>query len=894
MIKLLGIKKAYRFDNRKTEALKGISLEFRPAEFVCVLGPSGCGKTTLLNIIGGLDRYDEGNLFIGGKSTKDFSEEDWDTYRSKLVGFVFQSYNLIPHQTVIENVETALTISGISGEERRKRAVDALVKVGLEEHLRKKPFQLSGGEMQRVAIARAIANDPKMILADEPTGALDSKNSALIMDLLKEISRDRLVVTVTHNDELAAKYATRTIKMRDGQVVSDSSPYDEKTADGKTAVVKTADGKNTDGKTAGENTESGNTVADKKPKKKAKEKKSFMSYALAAKLSFKNLAAKKVRTILTSVAAAVSVLGISLVIACSNGIDSFVNKVQKDAMSAIPVTVSNTSVYSTSGMVSSFMTTYFSGNGGAFDYEKKAISINAALKESLLRAESSKTPITEEYVNYVRDNLDTSRATYSLEKRVKKNVYKTINAPIYTNQSLKYPVNVFVSSSANWTCLPENPQIVEDQYEILAGSYPTKSNELMLVTDKNGKITDTNLIAYFIDVSASVYDSISEGKDMEYSYDKILDSDVGRFYLVLNDDLYVRNANGTFSAREISLEKYINKLDYIGNGKNDKKWDDSAAGNGTRGNIVLTELKQKLGTKAVEGLTKILGSSLNEMKCYDENPYDEDLNVDTTDGYELKITCIAKMRDDTQYGMLYSPICYTQALNDYIINDSASSEVVAAQKENASSSVVAGASFKNLTAALENLGYAELPTKINFYPNTLGDKDYLLSVLDAYNEGKPESERTYYVDNVGAIMEIVRMIVDGVISVLVILTSVSLVVSAIMIGIITYVSVIERTKEIGVLRAVGARKKDVVRLFVTETGMIGAIAGAMGLVVTFMAEIPLNLFVKSMTGVSSLVALSPVYVLAILAGSVIVTIAAGLVPSLLASKKDPVRALRSE
>ena len=349
------------------------------------------------------------------------------------------------------------------------------------------------------------------------------------------------------------------------------------------------------------------------------------------------------------------------------------------------------------------------------------------------------------------------------------------------------------------------------------------------------------------------------------------------------------------SRLEISLENYINKLDYVGNGTNpDKKWTNSGAGNGTRGNIVLTELKKQLGTKAVAGFSQIAGCDVNEMKCYDENPYDEEHNADTGKGYELKITCIVKLKGDTQCGMLASPICYTQALNDYIIENSASSEVVAAQKENTSSSVVAGATFRNHTAALENLGYAESPTKINFYPNTLEDKDYLLAVLDAYNEGKAESEKTYYVDNVGAVMNIVGMIVDGVVSVLVILTSVSLVVSAIMIGIITYVSVIERTKEIGVLRAVGARKKDVVRLFITETGMIGAMAGAMGIVVTFIAEIPLNAVMESVTGVSSLVVLSPLHVLAILIGSVIVTIAAGLIPSLFASKKDPVRALRSE
>ncbi len=858
MIKLVDVKKIYKFDDRKTEALKGVSVDFRSSEFVCVLGPSGCGKTTLLNVIGGLDRYDDGNLFIGGKSTKDFSEEDWDTYRSQLVGFVFQSYNLIPHQTVLENVETALTIGGITGEERKKRAVEALCKVGLSEHLRKKPSQLSGGEMQRVAIARAIVNNPKMILADEPTGALDSKNSVLIMDLLKEISRDRLVVTVTHNAELAEKYATRTIKMKDGQVVSDSAPYSEKTEE----------------------------VA--KPKK---QKHSFMPYSLAAKLSLKNLVGKKMRTLLTSIAAAVSVFGISLVIACTSGINSFVNKIQKDAMSAVPVTVSNRSVTDYSAFVNGFFSTYFVDGENSFDYEKKFIAVKSSLKEALSRADSSKNPITEEYVEYVRKNVDASKASYSFEKNVKKNVYKTVKAPIYSNNSIKYPINVFAPTADKWTCLPENPKIVEEQYEIVAGSYPTKSNELMLVVDKNGRIADTDLAAYFIDVYAPIYDKISGDGLAGYDYETILgeESDMGKFHLVLNDDMYVKNENETFTAKAIALENYVNKLDYVGNGKNEnKKWNNVGAGNGTRGYAALNELKKMLGADVVEKLESLIGVGLKDLKCYDESPYDENKR-----NYELKITCIAKLRDDTQYGMLFSPICYTSALNDFIIENAASSEVVKSQMAN-ETSVVTGVNIENKTTALENLGYAELPTRINFYPNTLEDKDYLLSVLNGYNEGKAENEKIYYVDNVGIAMGLVRIMVSGIISVLLILTSVSLVVSAMMIGIITYVSVIERTKEIGVLRAVGARKKDVVRLFVTETGMIGAIAGVIGLVLTLIAEIPLNIVVKGVTGISALVLLSPLQALAVLVSSVVVTIAAGLIPSLLASKKDPVKALRSE
>ena len=860
MIKLAAIRKTYRFGDRKTEVLKGISVEFRKAEFVCVLGPSGCGKTTLLNIIGGLDRYDDGKLLIDGKSTEKFTEEDWDTYRSKTVGFVFQSYNLISHQTVLENVETALSIGGISKEERKKRAVDALCKVGLSEHLRKKPSQLSGGEMQRVAIARAIVNDPKMILADEPTGALYSKNSVLIMELLKEISKDRLVVTVTHNAELAKAYATRTIEMKDGKIISDSSPYAEK--------------------------ESGKASADETSVKhgKKREKHSFMSYSLAAKLSMKNLAGKKVRTILTSVAAAISVLGISLVIACTNGLNSFVNKVQKDAMSAIPVTVSNNAVFDSSTYIDSFLSGYFGSSSNGVEKKDGYVLINRTLKEAAERADATKNPISKDYIDYIAENIDTSRASYTLEKRIQKNIYKTVNTPIYAVPQIKKPVNVFVPTASSWTCLPENKKLFDEQYEILEGSYPENYNELMLVTDKNGAISDSVLAAYFIDIYAAVYDEKSSDYKTGYTYSDVTGTDLGKFYLVLNDDLYEKNALGTsFSAKKISLETYINKLDYVGEGNNSsKKWTDSAAGTGNRGDYIVSKFRELLGRDIV-----------NSLKCYDKNPYE----TSALKSVELKITCIAKLKDDAQCGMLFSPVCYNSSLNDYIIENSGNSQVVEAQKNSPNGNVVSDkdfASFTTLASALENLGYAEMPTKINFYPDTIKDKDYLLSVLDGYNEGKAATEQIRYVDNVGAVMEVVRVVVNGVTSILLVLTSVSLVVSAIMIGIITYVSVLERTKEIGVLRAVGARKKDVVRLFVTETGMIGLIAGALGLIMTFIAEFPLNAGMKSVTGIGSLAFLEWWHILAILGLSVVVTIAAGLIPSLMASKKDPVKALRSE
>lgn len=892
MIKLDKITKVYVTEERKTEVLKRITVCMRQSEFVCILGHSGCGKTTLLNIIGGLDRYTSGDLSVDGKSTKDFTDEDWDTYRSRKVGFVFQSYNLIPHQTVIENVETALTISGVGREERRKRAIDALVKVGLSEHLRKKPSQLSGGEMQRVAIARAIVNDPETILADEPTGALDSKNSELIMDLLKEISKDRLVITVTHNDELAKKYATRTIKMRDGEIESDSNPYN-----GKNANKAIADGE----------------------KPETKKKHSFMSYGLAARLSFKNLVNKKVRTLLTSAAAAVAVLGISLVVACTNGLNTFVNKVQKDSMSSFPVTVSNNYLNDLSLYINQFLGSYENGgitsssitSGGVTvgtdkGSKKGSVLLNRTLKEATENASATKKAIDKDYVDYINGNIDPARVSIVMERQVSKKVYKSVELP-YKNISLDgKPVNKYynflVNTADQWTCLP-NGNIVGEQYEVVAGKYPENYNELALVVDKNSSITDSMMVAFFIDVEASIRSDDDKNVTEGYSYEDIFNK-YGKFNLVLNDDYYVKNGENEFIEKSISFREYLNKLcNKLEEGKTweseeyDKKTDAWYAERGEK------TLKNYVGES--------LAGSLRLYNALDERNIkgNSQSNIKST---ELKITCVLKLKDDVQYGMLSTPICYTEKLNDYIIENSAASEVVIAQKNNGSANVTYRYSynsdgsktktqnaFTNLTATLGTQGYAELPTKIKFYPNKIEDNDYLIGVLDKYNlkaDGtkKDVSEQIRYVDNVSAVMSLVRLVLGSVSGVLIALTAVSLVVSAIMIGIITYVSVIERVKEIGVLRAVGARKKDIVRLFVTETGIIGLLSGVMGLLVTFIAEIPLNAILKSVTGIGSLVFLNWWHILVLIGISVFITIAAGFIPSLMASKQDPVKALRSE
>lgn len=890
MIKLDKITKVYVTEERKTEVLKGITVCMRQSEFVCVLGHSGCGKTTLLNIIGGLDRYTSGDLSVDGKSTKDFTDEEWDTYRSRKVGFVFQSYNLIPHQTVIENVETALTISGVGREERRKRAIDALVKVGLSEHLRKKPSQLSGGEMQRVAIARAIVNDPETILADEPTGALDSKNSEIIMNLLKEISKDRLVITVTHNDELAKKYATRTIKMRDGEIESDSDPYD--------------------GKSVKENA-SGERV-------KTKRERSFMSYGLAAKLSFKNLVNKKVRTILTSAAAAIAVLGISLVVACTNGLNTFVSKVQKDSMSSFPVTVSNNYLNDFSVYINQFIGSYENGGitsssitsgsvavGTNKGNKKGSVLLNRTLKEATENASATKKAIDKDYVDYINDNIDPARVSVVMERQVSKKVYKSVELP-YKNISIdgepvKKYYNFLVNTADQWTCLPSG-NVVEEQYEVVAGKYPENYNELALVVDKNSSITDAMMVAFFIDVEASTRSDDDKNVTEGYSYGDIFNK-YGKFNLVLNDDYYVKNGESEFIEKSINFKEYLNKLcNKIELGK---PWESEEY------DKKMNAWYAEWGEKALKDYVgESLAGSLRLYNALDErNIGKSESNIKST---ELKVTCILKLKEDVQYGMLSTPICYTEKLNDYIIENSAVSEVVTAQKNSGSTNVTYRYSynsdgsktktqnaFTNLKATLGTQGYAELPTKIKFYPNKIEDNDYLISVLDKYNlkaDGtkKDLSEQIRYVDNVSSIMSLVRLVLGGVSGVLIALTAVSLVVSAIMIGIITYVSVIERVKEIGVLRAVGARKKDIVRLFVTETGIIGLLSGVMGLLVTFIAEIPLNAILKSVTGIGSLVFLNWWHILVLIGISVFITIAAGFIPSLMASKQDPVKALRSE
>ncbi len=838
MIALRHIEKVYETKEKKVKALSDVSLAFRDSEFVCILGHSGCGKTTLLNVLGGLDRYTSGDLLIDGRSTKEFKDADWDGYRSEKVGFVFQCYNLISHQTAIENVETALTIGGVGAKERRKRAIDALVKVGLADHLRKKPKQLSGGEMQRVAIARAIVNDPEIILADEPTGALDSKNSVAVMDLLRSIAKNKLVIVVTHNDELAEAYATRIIRIADGKVVSDSDPF----------------------------------VAPEKPSAPAPKKHSSMPYSLAAKLSLKNLAGKKVRTVLTSVAASVAVIGISLVLACSSGLNSFVDKVQRDTMSATPVTVATKATTyepyfeSLLGYVKPKKTG--SSSSGKGDEPTPDVSINHTLKNATKTTITNH--ITQDYLDYVA-KADGKRVSYDLGYNLNMHVYKSFNISFGSNGRSE-TVDAMVDNAKRWQALPGDKSMVYEQYDII-GKYPSAYNELALVVGKNSSITDALLTSYYLDI----YSSGKEG----YSYDEILNGALGSFYLLTNDEYYYKKDE----SKEVFSENTVGIVDDLAN----------------KIFINPNDTKKEEIRKEIDG---ILGEgNADKIDCYGGNA------AGGKKGTELKIVGIFRLKEDAQYGMLSSsPICYTQDLTDLVKARSYGgtfggttyerSAVVAAQLADMAQSVLEGGGVlsteKEKQNALADLGYSDIPTVIRFYPKTIADKDYLLDYLDAYNEGKAEEDRIEYVDNVGVAIEYIRSILGGVSAILIALTSVSLAVSAIMIGIITYVSVIERTKEIGILRSVGARKRDIARLFVTETGIIGFVAGALGLIFTSIAVLPLNSLFYSITGVKHFVGISLPQAAGLLAASVLLTIVAGLIPSLKAGKADPVKALRSE
>lgn len=784
MLKLIGINKIYKAGDMEVHALKNINLEFRESELVAVLGPSGCGKTTMLNIVGGLDKYTSGDLIINGISTKEYVDSDWDAYRNSTIGFVFQNYNLISHLTVIENVELALTLSGVSASERRARAEQALKEVGLETQFNKKPNQLSGGQMQRVAIARALVNNPDIVLADEPTGALDSVTSVQIMELLKEVAKTRLVIMVTHNGDLADRYANRIIRLLDGEIISDTNPIDSETLTENVA---------------------------RRPKKTS------MSFITAFKLSLKNLFTKKLRTFVTAFAGSIGIIGVALILALSSGFSAYIEKMQTDTLSSFPLTITS-SAFDVSNLMSMLQVP------DAEEYpEAHEIYVNKVMDK--LSALYQSNDITDEYVEEAIKTIDPS-LTYGI-------VYTNgINFNIFTKQSYS-GFNRITRIGSEWVQLVDNNDFINSQYDVLAGKLPTAYNELVLCVDEYNQVTDVELLQSL---------GILSGKD-SYTFGEIMNLE---FKLLTNDAVYSRVDTG---------EK-----------------------------------------------TYFTESSVTQEE------YDA--------GISLKIVGIVRVNQDTATGSISGTVGYHKDLQDYVLRYETEnpSEIVTWQKNNPDINCFTGnlyldeAREENPTASdnflqkeadkarvsnLASLGAVSTPQAISIYPVDFESKELIKAHLDAYNETEGNTP-VYYSDMMGLMVEAMNVLVDAISYVLIAFTSISLVVSSIMIGVIISVSVLERTKEIGILKAIGARKKDISRVFNAESLLVGFAAGALGVIITLLLSIPLNILLSSLTTINGLVALNPWHALLLVAISMLLTFIAGLVPSRSAAKKDAVVALRSE
>lgn len=833
MLKLIDIKKNYPIGDQTVSALKGVDIEFRSNEFVSVLGPSGCGKTTLLNIIGGLDQYSSGDLIINGKSTKDFKAADWDAYRNHRIGFVFQSYNLIPHLTVLGNVELALTISGVSAEERKSRAKAALEKVGLSEHLGKHPNQLSGGQMQRVAIARAIVNNPEILLADEPTGALDTTTSVQIMDIIKEIAKERLVIMVTHNPELASKYSSRIIKLLDGSITDDSNPYrsaDKEQITQSAEKEKTPPTADTDGKSAG-------GVRGKAQSKTVREKTS-MSFLTALSLSFRNLLTKKVRTVITAIAGSIGIIGIALVLSISNGFNNYIQKMQADTLSSYPLTITTSATDYTALMTSMMGGNH--NNGTKFPTDDK-IYVNNILEE--MKKASIKNTITPEYIDYIQNpaNIDPNLyydiklgygltlenyffASRTATKEELEEYFGTLppNIPIPDEIAIRYSINAGGNAGSIIQEMSTNTDFINMQYDVLKGKLPTEKNEILLVVDEYNRLTDLTL---------SLLGLKTEGDNVtEYDFDEIMKT---KFYIYTNQQIYTKNSSGLFSQ-----------------------------------NTVLP-----------------------------------DIGTDTS-ALELKITGIVRINDKTSIGSLSTGIAYTQALTNYVLEQNRTSDVVSWMKANVGKSPLTGTVFdpqddKKNTEAYDQLFYSvggsETATEISIYAKDFNAKESIKKALDAYNTGKDDQSKIIYSDVMAVMVSSLTTMVNAISYVLVAFTAISLVVSGVMIGIITYVSVVERTKEIGVLRSIGARKKDISRVFNAETFLIGLTSGLIGVIVAIILNFPINLIINALVeGVGNIASLNIIHALILVAISILLTLISGFIPSKIAAKKDPVIALRTE
>ena len=867
MLQLKNITKNYLSGDNEVQALKGIDIEFRENEFVSILGQSGCGKTTLLNIIGGLDRYTSGDLIINGKSTKEFKDKDWDTYRNHSVGFVFQSYNLIPHQTVLANVELALTISGVGKAERRKRAIEALQKVGLGDQINKKPNQMSGGQMQRVAIARALVNDPDILLADEPTGALDSKTSVQVMEILKEISKDRLIIMVTHNPELAEKYSSRIVKLLDGKIIDDSNPYKSSEEDVKKARNK-----------------------------KDKSGKASMKFTTAVRLSLNNLMTKKGRTFLTSFAGSIGIIGIALILSLSHGMQSYINKVEEDTLSSYPLTIQEASIDVTS-MLEAMM-----GNEEKEEHNDNKI-YSRPIVNNILETVSTKlqTNNLEEFKKYlesgdsdIKDYINAIQYEYNLNLNIYKQnedkTYQQVNPSIVFDElgfgemmESRQSASSMMSGSMTmtqtdvWTEMLDNQNLLQSQYDVLAGNWPTKYNEVVLIVDENNEISDYTLYSLGIKDIKELNESMEKIKNKEkvesgesesYSYDDLLNY---KFKILLNTDYYKKSGN--------AWQDMSNDDEYM------KNVVDNAEEITIVGIIKPNEETVSSSGAGMIGYTKELKeyviNKINETEIVKEQKENPNINVFT--GIEFP--------ENQNSSFDYSQLTNEQRMYMSTLSEAELAELMKNYAEN---------STATYDSNLSTLGVVDLnkPSTINIYPKDFESKDMITTRISEYNDkqtndGKEENVITY-TDIVGVMMSSVSTIINVISYVLIAFVGISLVVSSIMIGIITYISVLERTKEIGILRSIGASKKDVSRVFNAETLIIGLVAGLIGIGVTILLNIPINMVIKSMVGISNISKLPTKGAIILVAISVGLTMIAGLIPAKFAAKRDPVEALRTE
>ena len=858
MLTLKGITKHYAAGESKVEALRGVDLEFGESEFAAILGPSGCGKTTLLNIIGGLDHYTEGDLIIRGKSTKDFTESDWDTFRNHSVGFVFQSYNLIPHQSVLANVELALTLSGVSREERRRRAVEVLTRVGLQDQLKKRPNQLSGGQMQRVAIARALVNNPDIVLADEPTGALDSETSIQIMEILREISRDKLVIMVTHNPELANTYATRIINLFDGKIVSDSQPVCMESY-----------------------------TAAQSPEGHAR--KSFMSLRTAMGLSLNNLLTKKGRTILTAFAGSIGIIGIALILSLSNGVNRYIERVQRDTLSSYPLEIDERTM-DMSGTLSGLMGIDTENR----EHEDGKVYSGTRMTQML---SSWMTSITENnltpFKKWLEDpasGIEDLVSGIQYEYNSSLYLYRTDgDTPVQVNPSTTMEATGMMDTTMRrmnvFEPMLDNPDLLASQYDVLAGRMPEKMDEMVIILNSRNELSDYTLYTLGLKDQSELRDAVvrlMQGGAI-VTYDELMNLS---FRMLLPTDRYVKS--GTFWKDCGNDPEYMK--DVLANAMEIKIVGILRPAQGA----VATSMGGGVGYR--RELTDYLLKQIADSEIVKEQTSNPDIDVFTGQPFSSVAIDAMSLLDNMDVpefltlmeekgiipaGMIpdaYKPLLTKDLLTQFV------------QK---GTMMISGNSYEQNLSTL-GVSDPDKPAVIYIYPKNFEAKQKIQELIDEYNQNAEPGEEITYTDYVGLLMSSVVTITDIISYVLIAFVSISLVVSSIMIGIITYISVLERTKEIGILRAIGASRRDVSRVFNAETLIVGFAAGVIGILVTLLLTVIANLILGNLTGIPDIASLPPLAGLILVAISMFLTLIAGLIPSGIAARKDPVVALRTE